>query len=164
MGVIFRASQRHSCRIVAVNACCVITRIPAKRSARFRHEAQAAASLDHPNIVPIHEVSDNEDGLRSLAVKFASGGSLQEASPALRDEFSLSGGAEQVPRRHKNHPRFPKRNPSHEKIPGQAGSAVCVGKFFRLAVCDAHEVAAPSSQEYLHPFADVIGNFATHFA
>jgi len=54
--------------------------------ARFRREARAAANIDHPNILPIHEVSDNENGLPFFSTKFASGGSLQEASPALRDE------------------------------------------------------------------------------
>jgi hypothetical protein len=52
MGVIFRARQRHSRHIVAANACWIIRRIPTKRS-RFCREAQAAANMDHPNILPI---------------------------------------------------------------------------------------------------------------
>ena|SRR5882724_1163629 len=57
-----------------------IRRIPAKRS-RFHREAQAAANIDHPNILPIHEVSDNEAGLPFFSRKFASAGSLETLSP-----------------------------------------------------------------------------------
>src|SRR5207245_4051150 len=46
----------------------------------------AAASLDHPNILPIYEVSESEDGLPFFSMKFAAGGSLLDAAPALRNE------------------------------------------------------------------------------
>src|SRR5439155_18666180 len=51
---------------------------------RFRREAEAVASLDHPNILPIHEVSESEEGLPFFRMKYAERGSLRTAAPALR--------------------------------------------------------------------------------
>jgi serine/threonine protein kinase/tetratricopeptide (TPR) repeat protein len=86
MGVIYRARQRHSRRIVAVKRVLSYHSDSRETLARFRREAQAAASLDHPNILPIYEVSESEDGLPFFSMKFAPGGSLQEVGPALRNE------------------------------------------------------------------------------
>ena len=86
MGVIYRARQRHSRRIVAVKRILSYHADSQETLARFRREAEAAASLDHPNILPIYEVSESEDGLPFFSMKFAAGGSLLEAAPALRSE------------------------------------------------------------------------------
>src|SRR6267154_6797362 len=86
MGVIYRARQRHSRRIVAVKRVLSYHSDSQETLARFRREAQAAASLDHPNILPIYEVSECDDGLPFFSMKFAGGGSLLDAAPALRGE------------------------------------------------------------------------------
>ncbi len=86
MGVIYRARQRHSRRIVAVKRVLSYHSDSRETLARFRREAQAAASLDHPNILPIYEVSESEDGLPFFSMKFAPGGTLQQVGPALRNE------------------------------------------------------------------------------
>jgi serine/threonine protein kinase/tetratricopeptide (TPR) repeat protein len=86
MGVIYRARQRHSGRIVALKRILSCHADSQETLMRFRREAQAAAKLDHPNILPIYEVSQSEDGLPFFSMKFAGGGSLLEAVPALRRE------------------------------------------------------------------------------
>jgi len=86
MGVIYRARQRHSRRIVALKRILSYHADSQETLARFRREAQAAASLDHPNILPIYEVNECDDGLPFFSMKFAGGGSLLDAAPALRGE------------------------------------------------------------------------------
>src|SRR6266705_1296700 len=86
MGVIYRACQRHSRRIVAVKRVLSYHADSHEMFERFRREAEAVASLDHPNILPIYEVSESEDGLPFFSMKFATGGSLREAGSSLRNE------------------------------------------------------------------------------
>jgi serine/threonine protein kinase/tetratricopeptide (TPR) repeat protein len=86
IGVVYRARQRHSRRIVALKRILSYHADSHDTLTRFRREAQAAASLDHPNILPIYEVSDSEAELPFFSMKFAGGGSLLEAAPALRSE------------------------------------------------------------------------------
>jgi TolB-like protein/tRNA A-37 threonylcarbamoyl transferase component Bud32 len=84
MGVIYRARQQHSRRIVAVKRILAHQVNSHETLVRFRREAEAVASLDHPNILPIHEVSESEEGLPFFSMKYARGGSLRTAAPMLR--------------------------------------------------------------------------------
>src|SRR5881398_1341636 len=85
MGVIYRARQRHSRRIVALKR--ILGYEDSRETLiRFRREALAAASLDHPNILPIYEVGEDEEGLPFFSMKFAAGGSLVDAAAGLRKE------------------------------------------------------------------------------
>jgi tRNA A-37 threonylcarbamoyl transferase component Bud32 len=86
MGVIYRARQRHSRRIVAVKRVLSYRADSHGALQRFRREAQAVASLDHPNILPIYEVSESEDGLPFFSMKFAEKGSLRDNAASLRNE------------------------------------------------------------------------------
>ncbi len=85
MGIIYRARQLHSRRIVAVKRILGYHAGSHETLTRFRREAEAAASLDHPNILPIYEVGESE-GAPFFSMKFATGGSLQQAREALRQE------------------------------------------------------------------------------
>src|SRR5213595_1719907 len=86
MGVIYRARQRHSRRIVALKRVLAYHADSQETLARFRREAEAAAHLDHPNILPIYEVGKCEDELPFFSMKFAAGGSLVKVGAALRRE------------------------------------------------------------------------------
>src|SRR5262249_6770183 len=86
MGVIYRARQRHSRRIVAVKRVLSYDSDSHETLRRFRREAEAVASLDHPNILPIYEISESEDGLPFFSMKFAVGGSLHHAASSFRKE------------------------------------------------------------------------------
>jgi serine/threonine protein kinase/tetratricopeptide (TPR) repeat protein len=87
MGVIYRARQRHSRRIVALKRILAYHSDSRETLVRFRREAEAAASLDHPNILPIYEVGESEDGLPFFSMKFAASGSLLDNQSSLHGEI-----------------------------------------------------------------------------
>jgi len=76
MGVIYRARHAPSQRIVALKRVLTYHSDSRETLIRFQREAAAAASLDHPNILPIFDVGATEDGLPFFSMKFAAGGSL----------------------------------------------------------------------------------------
>jgi serine/threonine protein kinase/Tfp pilus assembly protein PilF len=86
MGVIYRARQRYSRRIVAVKRILAHQVNLHETLVRFQREAEAVASLDHPNILPIYEISESEEGLPFFSMKYATGGSLRAAAPTLREK------------------------------------------------------------------------------
>jgi serine/threonine-protein kinase len=75
MGVVYKARQRGLNRLVALKMVLAGAHASAHQLSRFHIEAEAVARLQHPNIVQIYEVSE-QDGLPFFSLEFVDGGPL----------------------------------------------------------------------------------------
>jgi serine/threonine protein kinase len=85
MGVVYEAVQLSLGRRVALKVLPFAAALDAKQLQRFKNEAQAAAQLQHPNIVPVYGVG-RERGVHYYAMQFIDGHTLAALIGQLRQQ------------------------------------------------------------------------------
>src|SRR5262249_23705416 len=91
-----------------------------RQIARFRNEAQAAAQLHHPNIVPVYAVGQ-EQGVYYYAMQLIDGQSLEQAIRELRSKA------------------LARPDRSTKSGAGASGTTTLVGKSKAAAALSSHE-------------------------
>lgn len=78
MGVVYAARQKAIGRVVAIKAIKEGNETSDDSRRKFFYEAQITGELDHPNIVPIHELGASQDGMLFYSMKLIGGTEWQK--------------------------------------------------------------------------------------
>lgn len=92
MGVVYQAHQLSLGREVALKTLPIASSLSRQHRLRFFNEAQAAAALNHPHIVPVYAVGC-EQGIHFYAMKYIRGSSLEQMIADLRQPSTLQEDA-----------------------------------------------------------------------
>ncbi len=82
MGVVYRATQLALQRSVALKAMAPALAQDDAFRERFQRESQLAASIDHPNVIPVYEAGESE-GTLYLIMRWVDGTDLRAAGQGL---------------------------------------------------------------------------------
>src|SRR5271169_5918998 len=80
MGEVYRAHDSRLGRDVAVKVL-PCEKVNGERLSRFMREARAASQLNHPNIVAIYDIGE-QDGVHFIVMEYVEGQTLSDAIPA----------------------------------------------------------------------------------
>src|SRR5258708_25227152 len=83
MGEVFKARDTRLNRLVAIKVLPQDKVVNADRKRRFIQEARSASALNHPNIVVIHDIND-ENGIDYMGMEYIAGRTLHAADPPQR--------------------------------------------------------------------------------
>src|SRR5215208_4338512 len=77
MGVVYKATDLALNRVVALKVIADTLAQDEEFRARFKQESEIAASLDHPNVLPIYTAGE-ADGLLYITMRYVEGSDLRE--------------------------------------------------------------------------------------
>jgi len=83
MGVVYKAEDTKLKRIVALKFLPRGLEVHEPERARFVQEAQAAATLNHPNICTVHDITEHE-GQQFIVMEFVEGKTLRQMIPVQK--------------------------------------------------------------------------------
>jgi serine/threonine protein kinase len=97
MGAILSARDKAIGRTVAMKVLLDGAKADPNDQLRFQREAQILGQLEHPNIVPMHELGTDQQGQPYYTMKFVQGRNLKDVLKAIKDgdaetlqQYSLS--------------------------------------------------------------------------
>src|SRR5215471_1647577 len=80
MGVVYKARDTHLDRFVAIKVLPAEKVADPERKKRFVQEAKTASALNHPNIIHIYDI-DQQEGIDFIAMEFVPGKTLDQLIP-----------------------------------------------------------------------------------
>ena len=81
MGVVWKASDTHLDRFVAMKVLPPEKVADPERKRRFVQEAKAASALNHPNIIHLYDIAET-DGVQFIAMEYVAGKTLEPVDRA----------------------------------------------------------------------------------